>query len=47
MEFKSAIDATCDRGGQFGGTNNVYKVEHFKTEWLNADGTVGSTANLL
>jgi hypothetical protein len=47
MEFKSAIGAACDRGGQFGGTNNLYKVEHFKTEWLHADGTVGSTANLL
>ena len=47
MEFKSAIGAACARRGQFGGTNNVYKVEHFKTEWLHADGNVGSTANLL
>ena len=38
--FKAAVDAAWDGSTPFTGTG----VEHFKTEWLNNVGEVGSTA---
>jgi len=40
VAFKAAIDASWNASGPFTGTG----VEHFKTEWLDADGVVGATA---
>lgn len=47
MEFKSAIDATWAQGGPFGGSNELYKVEHFRTEWLHANGNISAKTDLL
>jgi|TARA_R110002074_G_scaffold167172_5_gene328144 hypothetical protein len=45
--FKSAIDgAWSDSTSPFNPATDTDTVEHFKTEWLNADGSVSSTTNL-
>jgi hypothetical protein len=44
--FKSAIDgAWSDSSSPFTPVDGT--VEHFKTEWLHADGSVSATANLI
>jgi len=45
--FKAAIDgAWGDSSSPFEPADSDDRVEHFKTEWLNQDGSVSSTANL-
>ena len=45
--FKSAIDgAWSDSSSPFSPADASDTVEHFKTEWLHADGTVSATTNL-
>ena len=45
--FKSAIDgAWGDSSSPFSPADSSDTVEHFKTEWLHADGTVSGTTNL-
>ena len=39
--FKSAVDASWEENGPFSGGG----VEHFKTEWLQADGSVASSTD--
>ena len=46
--FKSAVDgAWADSSSPFSPADATDSVEHFKTEWLHADGTVSATTNLI
>ena len=45
--FKSAVDGTWgDSTSPFNPATDTDTVEHFKTEWLNADGSISATTNL-
>ena len=47
--FKNAVDAVWDDSTTpwtVASTDNAFRVEHFKTEWLHNDGSVSSTTNL-
>lgn len=46
--FKSAIDgAWGDSSSPFSPADATDTVEHFKTEWLHADGSISATSNLI
>ena len=46
--FKSAIDSAWDDSSSpFSPADVTDTVEHFKTEWLHADGSVSATTNLI
>tara|TARA_R110000782_G_scaffold69707_1_gene140165 strand:- start:77 stop:436 length:360 start_codon:yes stop_codon:yes gene_type:complete len=50
IAFKSAIDGEWGEGDNstpFTPATDGDLVEHFKTEWLHADGSVSDTANLI
>jgi hypothetical protein len=47
VAWKEVWDAEYQNGWPWNGNDSTQTVEHFKTEWLNADGTVSATANLL
>ena len=48
VSWKAAWDAEWGQSSwPWSGNNSTQTVEHFKTKWLHADGTVSSTANLL
>lgn len=44
--FKTAIDGEWGANSTpWNGDDSSQTIEHFKTEWLNADGSVSATAN--
>lgn len=48
--FKTAVDTAFGNSGDahvWNPANDKDHVQHFKTEWLHADGSVSDTANLL
>ena len=45
--FKSAVDgAYSDSTSPFNPADGTDRAEHFKTEWLNKDGSISNTTNL-
>ena len=48
MAWKAAWDTEYrENSWPWNGNDSTQTVEHFKTEWLHADGTVSATANLI
>jgi len=46
--FKSAIDGVWgENSSPFSPADATDTVEHFKTEWLHADGSISATSNLI